>query len=241
MDMVIYKIRNKINNKIYIGKSIENNPNYFGSGISITMAIKKHGKNNFEKDILEKCENLEELNEKEKFWIKEYNSTNRKTGYNIAEGGNGGNTRKGYSDSKLVEYQKKISDSVSKSEKYRLFVHNTKGKKRPQQSKKMKELYSQGKIKPWNLGKKTSEETKQKISEKNRGKKLSEDARNKISKSKNVQIIMLNVDGTIIRFFDSIKDASQTMGINRCCISDCLNGRQKTAGGHKWVFKDSHV
>jgi len=47
--MIIYKITNLINNKIYVGKSELNNPNYYGSGIHITRAIK-----NMEKKILKK-------------------------------------------------------------------------------------------------------------------------------------------------------------------------------------------
>ena len=35
--MVIYKITNLINGKIYVGQDMSNNPNYFGSG---TMIIK---------------------------------------------------------------------------------------------------------------------------------------------------------------------------------------------------------
>jgi group I intron endonuclease len=235
--MVIYKIKNKINNKIYVGKSLEDDPEYFGSGISIKRAIEKYGKDSFEKEIIERCEKLETLNEREKYWIREYKSTDRKIGYNLAEGGNGGNTRKGYSEMELLNYQKKLSESVLNSEKYKLFVDDRRGKKRPEHSKKLKELYETGKIKPWNLGVKTSEETKKKISKKNKGKKFSEEIKKKISDSKKVKIIMLDKNYKEICSFDSIKEGSEIMYINRCCISDCLNGRQKTAGGYLWKFE----
>ncbi len=234
--MIIYKITNKINNKIYIGKSLYNKEEYLGSGISLNNAIDKYGKENFVKEIIETCENQKILNEREKFWIKKYNSTNRKIGYNIAEGGNGGNTRQGYDEEKLKSYYHKLSQGVNTSVKYKESVNKRKGSKNPNISSKLKELYSKGIIKPWNLGIETKEETKIKISEKNRGKKMSQDAKRKISESKFVGVFMLDTNDKIIRSFQSIKEASELMKINRCCISDCLNGRQKTAGGYKWKF-----
>lgn len=90
--MKIYKITNKINGKIYIGKESKYSPEYFGSGIYIRRAIKKHGKNNFTKEILETCSSLKELNKREKYWIKKLNSANREIGYNLTDGGDGGDT-----------------------------------------------------------------------------------------------------------------------------------------------------
>ena len=87
--MVIYKTTNLINNKIYIGQDSKNNPEYLGSGAIIKKAIKKYGKENFKKEIIDWADNKKDLNNKEIFWIKEYNSTNHFIGYNITEGGGG--------------------------------------------------------------------------------------------------------------------------------------------------------
>jgi len=57
-------------------------------------AVNKYGKESFIKEIIEICDSKELLNEREIFWIKFYNSTDRKTGYNISTGGNGGNLGK---------------------------------------------------------------------------------------------------------------------------------------------------
>jgi group I intron endonuclease len=89
--MQIYKVTNKINGKIYIGQTSKNDPNYLGSGPVIMKAVKKYGRDSFIREVIEFCDSKELLNEREIFWIKFYNSTDRNTGYNISTGGNGGN------------------------------------------------------------------------------------------------------------------------------------------------------
>jgi group I intron endonuclease len=88
----IYKTTNLINGKIYVGKHTKDNDEYLGSGNIIKRSIKKFGKENFIREILEYCEtdDIKILNEKEKYWIKKLNSTNLEIGYNIANGGDGG-------------------------------------------------------------------------------------------------------------------------------------------------------
>jgi group I intron endonuclease len=104
--MYIYKTTNLINNKVYIGKSEkEFDGTYYGSGIILQKAIKKYGKSNFIVDIIENCNNITELNTREKYWIKYYSSNS----YNLAEGGTGGNTIKHFSDKRLREYKLKLS------------------------------------------------------------------------------------------------------------------------------------
>ena len=88
----VYKITNTINNKIYIGKHKYSKPeldeNYIASGILINKSIKKYGLNNFKREIICICENLDELNEKECFYIKELQSE-YPNGYNLTKGGDG--------------------------------------------------------------------------------------------------------------------------------------------------------
>lgn len=116
--MVIYKITNKINGKIYVGKDLHNNQNYYGSGILIQNAIKKYGIENFEKSILENCTDKNHLNQQEKYWIKYLNTQDRNIGYNIHGGGDGGDTFSGKhhtenSKSKSSESNKKTwSDPI---------------------------------------------------------------------------------------------------------------------------------
>jgi hypothetical protein len=51
-------------------------------------SIRKYGIENFIFEILEEC-NEEELNDKEIYWIKYYDATNKEKGYNIKLGGEG--------------------------------------------------------------------------------------------------------------------------------------------------------
>jgi len=81
---LIYKTTNKITGKSYVGQHCTNNINdkYIGSGTMLLDSIKKHGKDNFDVEILEKCSSIEELNLKEIYWIKEVN-TLVPNGYNL--------------------------------------------------------------------------------------------------------------------------------------------------------------
>lgn len=88
--MIIYKTTNTVNNKIYIGQDFNNNPNYLGSGLALNNAMQKYGKEHFIKEIIEHCTTKDELNEREKYWIAHYNSTDKTIGYNISTGGQGG-------------------------------------------------------------------------------------------------------------------------------------------------------
>lgn len=89
--MEIYKITNLINHKVYIGKDATSDKNYYGSGVYIKKAILKYGKNNFTKEVIDKCDNYEELSIKEKYWINYYKNNNSIL-YNLTDGGDGGDT-----------------------------------------------------------------------------------------------------------------------------------------------------
>ena len=86
---IIYRITNTINGKIYVGKAKLDDPKYFGSGLQIVAAIKKYGKDNFVRDVIEKCDDID-VNSREKYWIAKLNSTDTTIGYNISVGGDGG-------------------------------------------------------------------------------------------------------------------------------------------------------
>lgn len=133
--MVIYKTTNLINGKFYVGQDSKNDPNYLGSGDNIKKAIKKYGKDNFKKDILEVCINQDELNDREIYWIRELNAI--EDGYNILIGGYGGPHFKGHSHSD--ETKEKMREKWRLRKEDPDFVHNMTGYKH---SKETKEKYS---------------------------------------------------------------------------------------------------
>lgn len=102
---------NLINDKKYIGRDFYNDPTYLGSGKTLKKAIKKYGKDNFKKIILEKCNTYEELNEKEKYYIDFYNAIDSDNFYNLVEGGRGGFILKHCDE----ELKSKTYDKISKS------------------------------------------------------------------------------------------------------------------------------
>ena len=87
--LYVYKVVNLLNGKIYVGKHSSKSLSdlYMGSGIAIKRAIKKYGKDNFEKSILCICSNEDELNEKEIYWIEKTGAYG--AGYNMTMGGEG--------------------------------------------------------------------------------------------------------------------------------------------------------
>jgi group I intron endonuclease len=202
--MVIYKTTNLINGKFYIGKDAKNKDSYYGSGIILNKAIKKYGKDNFKKEILEECLSLEELADKEVYWIDKLSATT--IGYNIALGGLGGclgckaseETRRKMSESfkdRVFSKEHKIKLSESAKGRYKSEEHKKK------LSESLKKKYVDGWICP-SLGIKRSEETKNKISDSLKG----GDGRNKKS---------ITIEGVE---YETIKDASETLGISRYLI-----------------------
>jgi hypothetical protein len=57
--------------------------------------------------------------------------------------------------------------------------------------------------------------------------------------AKNIKsVLMFNLDGNFLEEFSSIKIASESTKIKLSGISNCLNGRRKSAGGYLWIFKN---
>jgi group I intron endonuclease len=237
--MYIYLITNKINNKKYIGKceKLPNKTNYyFGSGIAIKSAIKKYGKENFTKEILEENLTKENICEREIYWIKELN-THSEIGYNLTDGGDG-----------ILNLSEKMRKKLSDLGKQRIGnLNNRYGSKLTDEHKEI--------LRKINLGRKLSQETKEKISNKKKGfkvsdqtkkkmsenrigKKLSEDIKINMSKNKPNKIKVVKIDKktkNILSVYESLKMASLDSGVKIPNISMCINKKLKSSGGFIWV------
>lgn len=97
---LIYKYTNKINDKVYIGKTkttLSKRINHHRykvrkeSTSHFHNALRKYGEENFLIEVLIECNN-DVLDQMEIKFIKEFNSNQRKYGYNLTLGGDGGDT-----------------------------------------------------------------------------------------------------------------------------------------------------
>lgn len=110
--MTIYKITNKLNNKVYIGKTINfkrridkhkrllNNKKHHNRHLQ--NAWNTLGESNFTFEEIAKAKTLEELNTLEVSFISKYNSLNE--GYNMTSGGDSG-----------ISFSKDVLERMSKS------------------------------------------------------------------------------------------------------------------------------
>lgn len=187
---VIYILTNKQNGMVYIGQTYDlkkrlqrhltaaRNRNTRNEGQRIVHAIREYGIEAFESSVLETitAETRDELNnllnEREKFYIAEYNATEK--GYNVTLGGKGmlgytlpqeaiDSIRRANTGRKLTEEHKdairKSSIKMWSNEEYRQYMSKRmSGKNNP-----MYGVHLSGNLSP-NYGKSMPEETKRKIS-----------------------------------------------------------------------------
>lgn len=202
----IYKVTHNNSGKVYIGKSVDmsrrivahknckvgaKKRSYFH------QAIMKYGWESFSVDVLESFPNLDKakdnemLLQREAFYIKQYNSTDKKFGYNLCEYSNDG-TGKPLSEEHKNKiriantgrvFPKEFGEKIRKlklgkpfSEEHKNNLSLSKiGKKRGPHSESHK-----NKLREVNVGKKMSSESRYKMSQANLGKKLSDEHREKL-------------------------------------------------------------
>jgi len=185
MNFYIYKITNLINGKIYIGKrktklKIEDDF-YFGSGKLIKSAIKKYGINNFTKDILEIC-NSNNLNEREIYWIESLNSIDLKLGYNISNGGDGGDLLTNNPNRELI-IEKRRGSTRNFTEEHKIKLSESKmADKNPMFGKQMSDE-SKAHLSRITKGRKMSDEFKENVSKGKTGVKFTDEHKSNLSKN----------------------------------------------------------
>lgn len=108
----IYKIENLVNHKVYIGQSRsiksrwhdhkkELNKNSHANS-HLQRAWNMYGEESFSHEILELC-TIDELNDREKYWINKYNSFDSDVGYNLTSGGDTGKELSEETRKKLIK------------------------------------------------------------------------------------------------------------------------------------------
>ena len=164
----VYITTNTVNDKQYVGDHSSDNldDNYLGSGVAIRKAIKKYGKENFTKQILEQFNTKEEAEGAQIFYIEKFN-TLIPNGYNISPSGG-------------IHW-----GGVHSDESKRKMSLSKKGK--PTWNKGKTNVYSEETRLKWSekrKGKKLSDESKIKLSKRTKGKILNPNTRHKMSISK---------------------------------------------------------
>ena len=211
---IIYKYTSP-SNKVYIGQTInEKNRKrqhkqqaLKGKGFYFHQAIRKYGYENFNYEVLFEIRNNDLdytkkiLNDREKYFISLYESTNRDKGYNLCEGGEGNVGHK------MPEAQKELLISINK-------------------------------------GKHLSEEHRRKISESNKGKKATlpngtpKSIQGLKRKAQEKRIIIEQYDkrtSVFVSKYSSICEAARKSKVSTGHISECINGKRKSAGGFIWI------
>lgn len=244
MQSGIYMILNKINNKVYIGQSINVDNRLDGHlrelrkgkhiNVHLQGAFDKYGESNFDFTVLCKAP-FEQLNTLEEYYILNFESYDEMFGYNHNYGGKNGRVPK--------QVKEKISNSL-KGDKNPFYgkTHNEEVRKILSIANVGKNNPAYGRVKEKHpmYGKHHTEEAKEKIRQKLKGSNYQKVGENNIN-SKEIYCIELN------QKFTGIKNAGRILGIAPQSITACVNKRRKSAGKTKdgkplhWIYYNEYL
>lgn len=208
--MIIYKITNLINSKVYIGQTIQSLERRWSrhnwkctkgrNAMAITNALIKYGSENFTIEKIDEASNIEELNFKEEFYIEKYDSISP-NGYNLRSGG--GN--------------KKTSDETKKK-----MSEANKGRKISEETRK--------KLSDSHKGWVPSEETRNKWRKAFSGKKPSEKATMALILSIQKTYTLKSPSGEIVTFTNMSKFCKKN-GLSNSKLCMVASGKQNSHKG----------
>lgn len=197
----IYKIINPLG-LIYIGQSEHCLRRYARTAYRfqkiIHNSILTHGFENHKFEIIEEC-SIEDLDNRETYWIAFYESCDPEKGLNSNTGG-----KKGFKMTNDV--RKRMSESSI-------------GHTMPEAT--LKALIARNPGNKFNLGKKHSAETLKKISEGNKGKKLTDEHKRKIGP--HLKKIVLNLENGI--YYESLTEAYPCYQFKKAITYSALRAR----------------
>lgn len=214
----IYKITDKSNGRYYFGSrtcegSAYNDNDYMGS-----MVVWQPNVENLVKEVLEtNFETRKEALEKESKIIKAHWNDELNENYSTP-------------DKKFI----RLGDPWNKGKKNPKHSERMSGKKNPNYGKTFSKERRR-KISEGQLGRKQSEEMKEKM----RNRFISKETRKKMRQAKlgtGKSILKLDKEGNKIKEYNSLKEASEDVGVGSNNICACLKGTTKTSGGYKWRY-----
>ena len=229
---IIYKITNKVTNKIYIGQTIKTLDQRWHQHIKEAIEaidgyrqsfplfhrmIIKYGKENFYPEVIEECENSE-MNIREKYWINFFNSYN--DGYNSTIGGQEIFKEKLAHGAAVFQYDlagnyiTTYSSAQEAADAVKIHVSNIR--------KNCNGLTKSSGGFKWKWEEELQKEEKEVKKE---------------NKKKNRKVCQYDLDGTLINEFNNVKEAADSIGISKTGIYNCCCSKQKTAGGFLWTYK----
>lgn len=236
------------NGKVYIGITSQNPNNRWRKGDGykgnemLFRAINKYGWENIKHEILNNNLTKEEAEAEEKRLIKQYNSNNRKFGYNICSGGGVnvpteetklkiakshiGKTHSEETKRKMSELKKGVC--LSEKTRYNMSL-SRKGKKRNPLSEETKE-----KIRQKHIGKKANEETKKKMSVSHSGKNNAMYGK-KGKNNPNSKPVICVETGTE---YASSAEVERLLALHSTSITQVCKGKRETCGGYHWRYKN---
>lgn len=219
MSCGIYKTTNTINNKVYIGQSsnIEERwkkHRYANDNFAIHKAIRKYGIENFSFSILEECPK-EILNEREVYWTIFYNSLEE--GYNMIPGGSNG---AGYAKGIPVQQYSLNGEYVATYPSAKQASKQT-GIQHTDICRCCRGEYSRAGLYQW----------------KYEGSKKQIFSINKEFIRIQCPINQYALDGTFIRKYPTLADATKETGISKSIICNVCKGKGHTAGGFRWSYE----
>ena len=237
----VYIHTNLINGKKYVGitsnfvKKRWRNGYGYSENLPIGRAIRKYGWENFEHEIV--ADNLDEDDAKkmEQELIKSFNTTDDRYGYNVTAGGDGirGFKHSEASRAKLSEKARQLERSGERNPNY--------GHKWSEEQRKEASITHKRENLSSETLKKMSENASKRIGELNSfyGKHHTEQTKQIISKAQSRAVLMFDLDGNLIREYNSIVSAAKDNNICKVAISNCCRGLAKTSGGYIWKYKDN--